>query len=76
MRTRKQKIAQQLNFIEAAMEALMEMQKTPDTTVDLSEVSVGALGILKKKCDVELLFTGDNVFGIMDLTDEDMGRDE
>jgi hypothetical protein len=75
MRNRKQKIAQQLNFIESAMEALMDMQKTPDTPIDLSALPIGALGILAKKCGVQLLHTGDNVFGIMDLTDEDLGRE-
>jgi hypothetical protein len=76
VKERIQKINHQLDLIEGAMEALMEMKKSPDAPVDLSHLAIGALGILSKKCDVQLLFSGDNVFGIMDLTDEDLGREE
>ena len=76
MKTRKQNIDHHLNLIEEAMTALLDMKETPDTPINLSSLPIGALDILSKKCGVDLLFSGDNVFGIMGLSDEDLGRGE
>ena len=70
MQTRSKKIAHSINLVEAALEALLDMSKNPDAPVDLSRYAVGGLSILKEACEVKLLFSGDNAFGIMDLPDD------
>ena len=70
MKTRSKKIAHHINLVEAALEALLDMSKNPDAPVDLSHCALRALGILEEVCEVKLLFSGDNAFGIMDLPDD------
>lgn len=70
-RTRARSITHHTNMVEAAMEALMAMSKSPDVPTDLSEFPVGCLSILKENCEVKLLFSGNSAFGIMDLPEDD-----
>lgn len=70
-KTRARAITHHVNLVEAAMEALNLMSENPDVPADLSEFPIGGLNILKETCEVKLLFSGDKVFAIMDLSEDE-----
>lgn len=69
--TRTEKVKFAYRITDAAVDALDEMRKTPDTPVDLSDIPVGALALLKSHWGVALLHSGDQVFGIMDTESDE-----
>ena len=74
MNTRDKKILHKIAMLKRTIVGLELLMVHPNSAVDLSEIAIGALTILSETCEVRLLHSGDNVFGIMNLDDEDLGR--
>lgn len=62
-------IRRKLQLVDSVEEALNLMAVTPDQPADLSEISLGAIKILKK-LGVNIMVSGDLVFGIIHVYED------